>query len=132
LFTSDTEKGLRQTGKIGFIYLVIALFCVLVGAIYEHFSHGVYSAFMVYAFVFPLAGGALPFMAMGFFRSKRLPDRASLNLYNSGIATLTVGSIMQGVLEIFGTTNDLLEIYWFAGLGFILIGLAIYIAKGLR
>ena len=36
---------------------------MVAGAVYEHFSFGVYSYFMIYAFAIPLAGGALPFLA---------------------------------------------------------------------
>ncbi len=127
--TSDTEKRYKQISKIGFVYLLIALFCVLFGAIYEHFSHEVYSAYMVYAFAFPLAGGTLPYMILAMSGSQRLPGRLSSHLYNTGIATLTVGSMMQGVLDIYGTTNELLSVYWFAGFGFTLTGLLVYLLK---
>ncbi|MGF7143887.1 hypothetical protein HNQ56_002317 [Anaerotaenia torta] len=124
--TSDIEGRYKQISKISFVYLIIALFCALFGAIYEHFSHEVYSDYMVYAFAFPLAGGTLPYMILSMFGCKCLPGRLSLNLYNSGIAALTVGSIMQGVLDIYGTSNDLLKVYWFAGVGFTLTGLSVY------
>jgi len=96
------------------------------GAVYEHFSHEVYSRYMIYAFVCPLAGGALPLMSMSLFRCRHLPGRLALNLYNAGIATLTIGSIMKGVMEIYGTTNDILRIYWIVGFGFVGIGLLLY------
>lgn len=118
--------------KTGFIYLLISLFCVLFGAVYEYFSHQVYTAYMIYAFVFPLAGGALPFLSMALFRWRRLPGRPPLSLYNAGIATVTVGSIMEGVLEIYGTTNDLLRLYWYVGLGLIAAGILLYILAPIK
>lgn len=127
MFISATNEPKRHIAKTGFIYLLISLFCVLFGAIYEHYSHQVYSGYMIYAFVFPLAGGALPFMALSLGSGRRLPGRLPINLYNAGIATLTVGSIMTGVLEIYGTTNDLLQIYWLVGVGLAGIGLLLYI-----
>lgn len=111
--------------KTGFIYLLISMFCILFGAVYEYFSHEVYSYFMLYAFVFPLAGGALPFFAMAFCRIP-MPNRASRNLYHSGIAALTIGSLFEGVLEIYGTTNRLVSVYWILGILFVLTSVFIY------
>lgn len=129
LFISDTELGKRNMCKISLIYLLIAIFCALFGIIYEQFSHGVYSGYMIFAFAFPLIGGTLPFAALSLFAHGLLPGRLSRFLYNAGIAALTVGSIMKGVLEIYGTTNDLLIIYRFAGFGFVGTGLMIYAAE---
>lgn len=126
MFISDTEEQKRHIAKTGFVYLLVSLFCVLFGAVYEHFSHEVYSGYMIYAFMFPLAGGALPFAALSLYGSIRLPGRLPLNLYNAGIAALTVGSIMEGVLEIYGTTNNLLQIYWFIGFGLAGISFLLY------
>ncbi|MGE4277520.1 MAG: hypothetical protein AB7E30_10155 [Lawsonibacter sp.] len=113
--------------KTGYGYLVISLLCLLFGAGYEQFSHEVYSGYMVYAFVFPLVGGALPFATMALFRCQRLPGRCSMNLYHSGIASFTVGSMMEGVLEIYGTTNELLLVYWYVGAGFAAAGVLLYL-----
>lgn len=123
--TSGKDTGKSQMGKTGFAYLLISLFCVFFGVVYEYFSHEVYSGFMIYAFVFPLAGGALPYFAMSLYGGRRLPGRASRNLYNSGIATLTVGSLMEGTLDIYGTTNDILGVYWVVGI--CLVGAAIMV-----
>jgi len=127
LFISDTKIQKSHVAKTGFAYLLVSLFCVLFGAVYEHFSHEVYSGYMIYAFVFPLAGGALPLTALTIYGCRQLPGRLPLNLYNAGIAALTVGSIMEGVLEIYGTTNDLLQVYWIAGIGFAGMGAVLYV-----
>jgi len=126
LYISDLNLKKKHIEKTGFTYLLISLFCVLFGAVYEYYSHEVYSGYMIYAFVFPLAGGVLPFTVMSFYGCRRIPGRLTLNLYNAGIATLTVGSIMKGVMEIYGTTNDILQIYWIVGFGFVGIGLLLY------
>lgn len=107
----------------GFVYLLISLFCAVFGAVYEHFSHEVYSGFMVYAFLFPLCGGTIVFYGLSLF-GKHFPSRLAYNLYNSGIAALTVGSIFTGVLEIYGTTNRLTMVYWIAGAAFVFAGIA--------
>ena len=96
-------------------YLYITLFCVLFGAIYEYYSFGVFSYYMIYAFAFPLAGGVLPYFLMGISRRGAVPGIVSRSLWHAGIATLTVGSIFVGVIEIYGTTSPLAKIYWIAG-----------------
>lgn len=111
--TSDINR-MNKTGKTALCYLFISLFCILFGAVYELFSHGVYSYFMLYAFVIPLVGGTLPFFSMALSRAP-IPNRVSLNLYHSGIAALTIGCLFQGALEIYGTTNRLVSVYWVLG-----------------
>ena len=124
MYTSDNDIT-RQAAKTALIYLLISLFCALFGAVYEMFSHEVYSFYMLYAFTFPLAGGTLPFLAMSLFR-KRYPKTIARNIYHSGIATLTVGSIIQGVLEIYGTTNHLTGLYWLVGVILLFAGIIFY------
>lgn len=114
--------------KTGFVYLFISLFCALFGAVYECFSHEVYSYYMLYAFVFPLAGGVLPFFLLA-FSAFRMPGRTAFNLYHPSIASLTVGNLVQGALEIYGTTNRFVCVYWIAGAAFCLSGLFLYIIK---
>lgn len=121
MYTSDTDIS-RKALKTAFLYLLVSLFCALFGAAYERFSHEVYSFYMIYAFVFPLAGGTFPFLAISLFR-KRYPGAVARNLYHSGIATLTVGSIVQGVLDIYGTTNRLTGLYWIVGVILVISGI---------
>ena len=128
MYTSENDIT-RQASKTAFVYLLISLFCALFGAVYEMFSHGVYSFYMLYAFAFPLAGGTLPFFAISLFQ-KRYPETVTRNIYHSGIATLTVGSIIQGVLEIYGTTNRLAGIYWLVGVILLLAGIMFYLGEG--
>ncbi len=120
---SISDINNRKAIKVTLIYLVISCFCALFGAVYERFSHEVYSFFMIYAFAFPLAGGALPFAAYA-LTGANYPSAIARNLYHAGIATLTVGSIVQGVLAIYGTANDLSRFYWIAGAGLVIAGVA--------
>lgn len=122
--TSDIDLR-NKTGKIAFCYLFISLFCILFGAVYEIFSHEVYSYFMLYAFVIPLVGGTLLFFTMA-LSGAPMPNRVSLNLYHSGIAALTIGCLFQGALEIYGTTNRLVTVYWVLGIPFLVMAILIY------
>ena len=121
---TDRRGSMKRTVVV---YLFVILFCALFGAVYECFSHEVYSYFMLYAFVFPLAGGALPFVGLAFY-GKALPGRIACNLYHSGIAALTAVSLFQGVLDIYGTTNRLVLVYWIAGAVFLSLGKIVHFA----
>lgn len=125
--TSDTNFS-KRAAKTAFRYLLITLFCAIFGAVYEMFSHDVYSFYMIYSFLFPLVGGTLPFMAISlFFKEKRASFTAEF-LYHSGIATLTIGSIVRGILDIYGTTNLLTQWYWKIGYLLLSAGILIFIS----
>ena len=106
LFTSDEKRVLRNIGGLA----GASALCALTGAVYEIFSHEVYSFFMIYAFALPLGLGVLPLLFL-LIKGLRLPGKNALWLWNAGIATLTAGSLMKGVLDIYGTTNNLVKIY---------------------
>lgn len=148
-----------------FRYLIISIAVALFGAVYEYFSFGVWSAFMVYAFMVPLLGGTLPFMLSYIRRIRRkiaeyedAPDgtfatsaqyrlsqemlyrsnpenetasgRISGRLiYHMALATLTVGSILKGVLDIYGTTNRLMIAYPATGIALIAVAAVLMIRE---
>lgn len=126
LSTSDIEK---KSGKCAFIYLLITIFTALFGGIYETFSHGVYSYYMLYAFAFPLVGGVLPAMVFSLGDLRKVPSPAARTLYHCGIATFTVGSIIKGVLEIYGTTNVLTGVYFPVAGILVTGGLVLYLLR---
>ena len=107
MFTSDTDRRacLRQAIGCG----CGAAFAALFGAIYEHFSHSVYSYFMIYAFV-PLFVMSLVYVYFGAF-GKVPPRRAARNLFTAAAGCTCVGMTAKGVVVIFGSTNRLLPIY---------------------
>ena len=129
LYISDTDTNARRAAKTAFVYLLISLFLVLFGAVYEIYSHQVYSFYMLYAFAFPLAGGVLPFSAIHLWGTQWYPNLWTRRLYHAGIATLSVGSIIQGVLEIYGTTNALARWYWIIGTGLVLLSIISFCAE---
>ena len=109
-------------------YLIVAAICAAVGVIYEYFSHNVWSVFMIGAFAVPLVLGVLPNLVIAIGRLKT-PGLAAENLYACGLATLTLGSLLKGVLQIYGTTNELLDYYWLVGAGFAGLGAIFYFAQ---
>lgn len=94
--------------------LIAAAGVALAGFVYELFSHGVYSLLMIYAFAFPLLLGALPFAVRALHGKKQL-SAWCVRLLHWGIATMTVGCLFQGALEIYGTTSCFVQWYWVAG-----------------
>ena len=115
LFSSDTDESKRKALHTALIYLFVTIFLALFGAIYELNGKGVYSYFMLYAFAFPLVGGVTPFMLFAVIKNKYYPCYIERSLWHCGIATLSVGSLFCGVIEIFGTTNSLSSVYWIVG-----------------
>ena len=93
--------------KLALYDLLFAAVTALGGFVYEQFSHGVYSGFMVYAFLPPLVLGSCPLLIRA-LRGKALPGRWC-------VLALTVGCLFQGALEIYGTTSRLVIGYWIAG-----------------
>lgn len=127
MFTSD-ERTVSLL-KTALAHLCAAVFCAFFGAVYERFSHEVYSYWMIYAFVLPLTLGTLPLLSLALW-GRTLPGRVPLRLWNAGIAALTVGCVFHGVLEIYGTTNRLWAVYPIVGGALLATGLASYLLLG--
>lgn len=100
-------------------YLFLSLFVFVFSQIYEYFSHGVYSNYMLYAFLIPFLGLALPSFLLHSLK-KALPANSRF-LWKCGIATLTVGSIYKGILEIYGTNGYFEFPYLFLGVAFCIV-----------
>ena len=127
MFTSD-ERTVSLL-KTALAHLCAAVFCVFFGAVYERFSHEVYSYWMIYAFALPLTLGTLPMLSLALW-GRMLPGQVSLWLWNAGIAALTVGCIFRGVLDIYGTTNRLWAAYPIVGGALLALGLVSYLLFG--
>lgn len=123
LYTSELNEARIQLLKKSRNYLYISLFCALFGGIYEFYSFGVYSYFMIYAFTVPLVLGTLPYLLAGLKQTVQMPCESSRKLWGAGIAAWTVGSLFKGVLDIYGTSSPLTGIYWLSGMILLLSGM---------
>ena len=121
MYTSDTDK-LNASRKCFKVYLAVSVFVLVFSIVYEIFSHGVISLYMILAFLFPLILGALPFGIINFMKKNYYPDTIASNAYHAGVSTLTVGCIMKGVLDIYGTSSSLIPIYNIVGIVLIVFG----------
>lgn len=90
-------------------YALAALGCAIFSVIYEHFSHEVYSPWMVGLCAVPLLTGALPAMAIACLKVN--VSWSASQLWACAVLTLTLGCCFAGVLEIYGTTSPWLP--WF-------------------
>lgn len=91
-------------------YAATAMVCGGFSAIYERLSHGVYSTYMVFLFAVPLVMGAAQSLALALARSE--PPAATRRLWACAVLTLSLGFCVAGVLEIYGTTSELVMVYW--------------------
>ena len=114
-------NDLKKENKfvIGFSFFVL-----IFGIIYEFFSHGVISYFMIFAFLIPLIDFILNCFLI---KTKLKVCLLSKNLFSMSICTFTIYSIMKGFLNIYGTTNNLVIVYLVVGLILFISSLISYI-----
>ena len=106
---------------------MLTLLTIVIAKVYGLFGHGVTSPSMTWMFLFPLIGGVAGYSSFRSFLPKNVKAndfRSFSNLYNSGIATLTVGSFLQGILEIAGTNSVYVPYFYVIGAALLVAGLS--------
>lgn len=126
LFTSDNnyKPVIRAYG-------IATVFCVIFASVYEYFSHRVYSLFMICSPLIPLFGGVVLMLLLKFVEMQK-PCRLAMTVYNWSMASLTMGSIMSGVFEIYGSKSYFTPVYWIAGLSLFALSTVIYLVQMVR
>ena len=104
--------------------LFFAAFCAFFGAVYEAFSFGVFSYFMIYAFSVPLITAIILFIM---HKRQKTPPKRFMDLIHMTSVTAALGFIATGVVEIYGSDNRLLWVYPFLGAGLFLAALISYV-----
>ena len=80
---------------------------LLLGIVYEYFSHGVYSVFMYGAFAIPLI-----FLAAAQVIVKVTGKSIKSNVFYKLLClTAVIASLIQGIMVIYGTSSSLTNIY---------------------
>jgi len=126
------ESLRKQIRKTIWVYFILTITAIVVDKVYGIFGHGVESTSMTWMFLYPLLGGVLFFFIIERFSPHIINFsgyRAFCNTYNSGVATLTFGSLLKGILEIAGTNSSYLVFFYVVGGGFIVVGLIIMFIK---
>ncbi len=121
-----SNKSLKTTV---IVYAVVTLVCIGFNYLYSLFGHGVSSPYMTFAFAYSLILGVVGFVVIGLLD---LHSRVAFNLYNAGIATLTVGSILRGILDIAGADTVYPLYYFIAGAAFVVAGGGWYLYQWLQ
>ena len=110
-------------------YTLITIFFFAFSRIYESFSFGETSVHMHYLFAVPLVGGIILAILL-----KVLPylSRISLNLWNSAIAIVTTGTLFRGIVNLSGRSTTLDALYWYVGIGFVILTLLSIVINPIR
>lgn len=127
MYISATKSQSERQTKTVMVYSAVTVFCMLFAFIYEQFSYGEHSDCMRLMFVVPLCGGVLPFLAAYLLGIKYKFSRAAYNLWNSGIAALTCGCLINGIIEISGRSTDYDMIYRVLGGVLLVSALAVHL-----
>lgn len=137
LYTSATNKTgqNRQISKTVIVYLALSAFCIIFDRFYAMFGHDIRSVSMSFMFLYPLVGGALLFTTLRLFIQQAAGYRyyrLFYNLYNSGIAALTVKSMLNGIFEIAGTSSPYMIVFTVCGRTMIITGLIILLLSAVK
>lgn len=84
---------------------VTTIVTLVVGTVYEFFSHQVYSPFMYLLFMIPLVLGVMPNLVTKMTGKTFLESEDAKAAYKMGVLTFIFGSFLKGVLDIYGTNS---------------------------
>lgn len=73
---------------------------------------------MHYMFSVTLIGGGL---LLGLMTIHRTLSRLTYNLWNSGVAVITAGFLLRGIINLSGRSTTLDQPYWYVGAGFLIL-----------
>lgn len=103
--TSENRRRGSIFGRTAGVYFGVTVFCGIFYLVYDRFSHGVHSPYMTWLFAWPLVLGVFPGLCWKWQGRIPEPGRIPLNLYHSGVAAVTVSSMLRGIFEIAGTSS---------------------------
>jgi len=110
---------------------VTTIVTLVVGTVYEFFSHQVYSPFMYLLFMIPLVLGVVPNLVAKMTGKTFLESEDAQAAYKMGILTLIFGSFLKGVFDIYGTSSVYPTLYLLVGAVLLVaaLGLEMYYKK---
>ena len=131
---SENKKRGIVIGRTARVYFGVTSFCAIFYLVYNQFSHGVHSPYMTWLFAWPFALGVLPSLYWGWRLQDGVPGpgRIPVNLYHSGVAAVTVSSLLRGIFEIAGTASIYQEKLMQAGIAMLCGAMALYQMEKLR
>lgn len=110
---------------------VTTIVTLVVGTVYEFFSHQVYSPFMYLLFMIPLALGVVPNLIAKMIGKTFLESEDAQAAYKMGVLTFIFGSFLKGVFDIYGTSSVYPTLYLPVGALLLVaaLGLELYYKK---
>jgi len=114
LYTLAHSGKTNRWKKTALVYGILAAFCGAFSAVYLQFSHGESSPFLIWLFAPSLLLGMLPALLMSRIESTKRPGIAIRRIWNSAIATLSVGMLVRAIVNISGRYTEYDTIYWIA------------------
>lgn len=119
----------KKTGLT--FYTVTTIITLIVGTVYEFFSHQVYSPFMYLLFMIPLMLGVMPNLVAKMTGKTFLELEDAQATYNMGVLTFIFGSFLKGVFDIYGTSSIYPTLYLPVGAVLLVaaLGLELYYKK---
>ena len=126
MYTSVDNRANDIRGIKG--YIAMSVFCIVFSTVYEYFSHGVYSPFMIGLCLFPLILGVVPMILR---RRVGLKPASLMNrtIRMWGIITLTVASCLTGVFAIYGTVSAFTIYFWIMGALLMITSIVAYLKE---
>ena len=112
--------------KAPFVYLAVSILCLILFLIYNKFSHGVTSPYMTWRFGWPLVLGTIPLALLALIPYDLYPKRISFNIYNTGVASLTVASLLKGIFDIAGNSSAYQKYLMSFGIAVTILGVIVY------
>ena len=104
-------------------YTLASISTLVIGTVYEFFSHQVYSPFMYLLFLIPLLLGLVPNLLAQKLHKYFLSSENAKAAYKMGVLTLIFGSFLKGVFDIYGTHSVYPSFYLPVGLLLLLVAL---------
>ncbi|HFR3748331.1 TPA: hypothetical protein ACHVGK_001379 [Streptococcus suis] len=114
--TSATNTENKRTIRTFITYLALTSFLFIFSRVYESLSYGETAFHMHYLFCVTLIGGSL---LLGLMTIHRTLSRLTYNLWNSGVAVITAGFLLRGIINLSGRSTTLDQPYWYVGAGFL-------------
>ena len=108
---------MRSLAKNTINYLAFSVFVFIARFVYHLFSHGVTSSDMQSAYLWFLLSAGIYGGLLWLFPSfeKRAYYRLFINLFNTASASLVLGLILTGVIDIAGGSSAFLPLYFWMG-----------------
>lgn len=116
--TSATNSNSKRAIRTFMTYFSLSAFLFIFSRVYESLSYGETAFHMHYLFCVTLIGGGL---LLGLMAIHRTLSRLTFNLWNSGVATITAGFLLRGIINLSGRSTTLDQPYWYVGAGFLIL-----------